>query len=779
MHPFTELRRRFTQRDRAAEDGRGRVAETRRARAALAAVVAGCVAVTGIAVAGAGNAAPGVTFSNPGRYIYNSTLGRILHVNGETKNVDTQIPLPGAGPGTQVVENDQNGYVLARGRTYEFGKSSLEVGDPVPAPLDELPVGLEAGAAAFAVYRENGRIVRFSGRPAVADVGVELGQPVVTGAGTLWVHRPDNGQLCQLTLEAERLACPAKVPVGHSGSLVVVGNDRVVFVDTTGREMYAVDDDGLGRQIPLPVADLGADAMIAANDVGGRLAIVDRGSNVLHLVGTTELTDGKPDTEPIRKPLRKGKYERIASSGTSLALIDDTSSTLLTLDRNGEERAAKTIPAPSAKAKVGPDDKAGLYRGGDSRLYVANRSGEKVMLVDDSGDVAAVDTSDTGRPVSPKPDRPKVAPTTRPTQPPQPPQTQEPPVPPKTKKPEPPRRPQDRPTQADPPDKPGNDTTERPPTRKPAKPTTRPTPDKPSPPAKPVVRAGRPGAPRSVSGKAGTNSAFVSWDAAAANGASVTKYQVTWSGGSRTLSASARSVTLTGLTGGTGYVFTVKATNRVGVGPGASTARIVPTGGAADAPVLRVSPGDKRITVTWSRPDTHGGTLVRYQARIGGPAVLKSWSGTTTSHTFTGLSNGDTYLVEVWAVTRDASGKEVQGKTASRAVDAGGSSSEPQLTASRGAATSHGSGDEACEPPGCAFIKVVGTGLQPNTRYNFQPYTTQWQPSNPGATLRTDADGNITIDDRFATDAPGQQVWVVATDPDGNKITSNRFRWPS
>lgn len=367
--------------------------ENRRSRAALAAVVAGCVAVTGVAVAGAGNASPGMKFSQPGRYIYNSTVGKIFHVNGATKNVDQEIPLPGAGPGTQVIETDQNGYVLSRGRTYPFGKSSLDVANPLPAPVDELPVVLEAGGAAFAVYRQSGQIVRFGEKLATAKVGVPLGPPVVTSDGTVWVHRQDSGQLCLLPLEADRLACPAELPSGHTGSLAVVGANQVVFVDTTGRELYAVDDGGLGRKMTLPIDDLPRDAIVAPNDVTGRLAIVDPHKSLLHLVDAAGLTTGKADAPPVHKQLRKGKYERIVSSGNSLALIDESTDTLVTLDRNGEERAARKIPPPSKDSKAGREDRTGLYRGGDSRLYVASRSGEQVMVVEDTGDVTAVDTN--------------------------------------------------------------------------------------------------------------------------------------------------------------------------------------------------------------------------------------------------------------------------------------------------------------------------------------------------------------------------------------------------
>ncbi|ADB29868.1 Fibronectin type III domain protein [Kribbella flavida DSM 17836] len=783
MKPFTQMRRRLTERETGEPTRRS---EVWRPRAALAAVVAGCVAVTGVAVAGAGSAAPGVEFSQSGRYVYNATLGKIFHVNGSTKNVDQQIPLPDAGPGTQVVESDENGYVLAEGRTFEFGKSTLEVADPQPAPANELPVGLEGGGAAFAIYRQAGRIVRFDDHPAVAAVGVPLGAPVVTSDGTVWVHRSDNGQLCLLPLDADRLACPAKVPAGHGGALSVLGEDQVVFVDTTAREVAAVDEGGLGRQVPLPVADLPSSAIVAANDVGGRLAIVDPQRNVLHLVGTSELTTGKPDPEPVRKPLRKGRYERIASTGASLALIDDSTDSLVTLDRNGTETSFRRIPPPTKQAKVDPKAKTGLYRGGDARLYVAGRSGEQVMVVDDTGDVTAVDTNAADRPAKPggdptPGDRPSSKPTQRPSTPPVKPspppvKPSPPPVKPSpptttTQRPDPPeqtnRPPQDRPTNR-PQDRPGGDATTERPSGKPKRPTT--------PPVKPAVQASRPGAPRAVSGSAGESSVRVNWEAAAANGAAVTQYVVSWAGGSRTLSASARSFTVTGLTNGTGYTVTVRAVNRVGTGPASSTSRLVPTGGAADAPGnLQLTGGDARIAVSWSRPDLQGNRLLGYQVET----AVTSTRVTSTRHTITGLKNGTTYRVSVRAVTTDSSGRQIYGRAVAKSIKLGSGVIEPRLTASRGASTSHGSGDDACEPPGCAYIRIVGTGLKPNTEYEFVPYTTKWQPSNGGADLRTEADGSILIDDRFATDASGQQVWVVATGPDGEKITSNKFNWGS
>ncbi len=97
-----------------------------------------------------------------------------------------------------------------------------------------------------------------------------------------------------------------------------------------------------------------------------------------------------------------------------------------------------------------------------------------------------------------------------------------------------------------------------------------------------------PGAPGSVTATAGDGQAVVSWTAPASDGGSpITGYTVTASPGGRTCQTTgALSCTVTGLTNGTEYTFTVKAANAVGTGPAsAASAGVTPAaepGGPVD-----------------------------------------------------------------------------------------------------------------------------------------------------------------------------------------------------
>ncbi|HVF74184.1 MAG TPA: fibronectin type III domain-containing protein [Acidimicrobiales bacterium] len=161
-----------------------------------------------------------------------------------------------------------------------------------------------------------------------------------------------------------------------------------------------------------------------------------------------------------------------------------------------------------------------------------------------------------------------------------------------------------------------------------------------------VTPAGPPPAPTNVSATAGNGSATVSWSASAANGSALTGYTVTASNGA-TATTTGTSLVFGGLTNGTSYTFTVRATN--GVGDSAESAPSDPVTPAALPSVptdVTATAGDGSATVSWSASAANGSALTGYTVTASNGAT-----GTTTgtSLVFEGLANGTSYTFTVRA----------------------------------------------------------------------------------------------------------------------------------
>lgn len=178
--------------------------------------------------------------------------------------------------------------------------------------------------------------------------------------------------------------------------------------------------------------------------------------------------------------------------------------------------------------------------------------------------------------------------------------------------------------------------------------------------ASPAIVVGLPGAPTNVTGVAGDTQVTVSWSAPSSDGgSSITGYRITASPGGRTATTgpSNRSVAITGLTNGTGYTFTVSASNSRGSGPlSAPSATVVP--GVPGPPTnVRATAGNAQATVTWTAPSSTGGSAITsytVTASPGGATI--SVGSVARSATLTGLSNGTSYTFTVRAVNGRGTG---------------------------------------------------------------------------------------------------------------------------
>ncbi len=178
-----------------------------------------------------------------------------------------------------------------------------------------------------------------------------------------------------------------------------------------------------------------------------------------------------------------------------------------------------------------------------------------------------------------------------------------------------------------------------------------------------VTPATVPGAPSSVSATGGDADATVTWAAPSSDGGSaVTGYTLvasdstTPANGGETCSwtTGPLSCTVTSLTNGDSYSFTVRATNSVGLGPSSPASNPVTPATVPGAPSsVSATGGDADATVTWAAPASDGGSAVtgyRVTTYAGLVAEAMTTVGNVTTDVVGGLTNGDTYSFTVTAI---------------------------------------------------------------------------------------------------------------------------------
>src|SRR5215831_14530269 len=169
-----------------------------------------------------------------------------------------------------------------------------------------------------------------------------------------------------------------------------------------------------------------------------------------------------------------------------------------------------------------------------------------------------------------------------------------------------------------------------------------------------------PGAPRGVAGTPGNQTIALTWRAPSSDGgAAITSYRITpYIGGTAqtpiTTGSAGLSYTVTGLTNGTAYTFTVAATNSVGTGPDSNPSAADTPRGPPDPPTgVTGTPGNASVVLSWTAPAFNGGAPItgyRITPYIGGTGQTPiNTTSSATTRTVNGLVNGTTYTFTVAA----------------------------------------------------------------------------------------------------------------------------------
>ena len=184
------------------------------------------------------------------------------------------------------------------------------------------------------------------------------------------------------------------------------------------------------------------------------------------------------------------------------------------------------------------------------------------------------------------------------------------------------------------------------------------------------ITSSAPDAPTGVTAiTAGDGQATVNFAAPDADGgAAITSYTVTAAdsttpaNGGETATGSGSPVTVSGLTNGDTYTFTVTATNSDGAGPSSAPSNAVVPATVPGAPTIAAATaGDAQANVNFAAPGTDGGAAITSYTVTAADSTTPANGGETATGsgspvTVSGLTNGDTYTFTVTATNDKGTG---------------------------------------------------------------------------------------------------------------------------
>jgi outer membrane protein OmpA-like peptidoglycan-associated protein len=320
-----------------------------------------------------------------------------------------------------------------------------------------------------------------------------------------------------------------------------------------------------------------------------------------------------------------------------------------------------------------------------------------------------------------------------------------------------------------------------------------------------VITAAPPGAPTLTSvsvggtdaGNANSGYATLQFTANTENGGTITSYVITatpatGSAITKTVTAGAgtRTESITALTLGLAYTFTVTAYNGGTTGGGTSTASnaVVKTPAAnPNAPTnLRVTSGDTTLTANWTPPvNLGGGTWDSYrvfikrssEASFSETATAIINTQTTSTYQFAGLTNGVAYDVKIWVKTTTITA-ELLSNTAAVYLIPATVPSAPRLAISQTDSTTVVASWASNGDGGSALTGYTLTLSSGTCNFSFVPGTTSYSGAITGLTPGTPVTGSLVATNAVGTSsstsasvnyitAVGAPNSVVATNGDG------------
>jgi hypothetical protein len=139
-------------------------------------------------------------------------------------------------------------------------------------------------------------------------------------------------------------------------------------------------------------------------------------------------------------------------------------------------------------------------------------------------------------------------------------------------------------------------------------------------------------------------------------GSAIVSYTVTFSPGNISATGITSPITVTGLTNGTIYSYTVVATTSYGAGAVGNGGRVTPLTTPGAPSISAVTAGVGLAKVTFVAPSNNGGSPVTSYTVTSTPGGFTGTGVNTNPITITGLTNGTAYTFKVTATNAAGSG---------------------------------------------------------------------------------------------------------------------------